>query len=102
MRKETIYILILTFLVSSCGDTLNSVKRVLTGSKADSADEFLIEKKDPLIMPPDFEDLPTPDEKSAAAEEFSIIEKNLETLIDDDASSSSSVEESIIRKIQKK
>tara|TARA_Y100000590_G_scaffold454077_1_gene600254 strand:+ start:1751 stop:2059 length:309 start_codon:yes stop_codon:yes gene_type:complete len=102
MRKETIYILILTFLISSCGDTLNSVKRGLTGAKADSSDEFLIEKKDPLILPPDFEDLPTPDEKSEAAEEFSIIEKNLETLIEDDASPSSSIEESIIRKIQKK
>ena len=102
MLKKIIYIIILTFLVTSCADTFQSVKRGLTGAKANTTDEFLVQKKDPLIIPPDFENLPTPEEKSAAAEEISIFEKNLEISIEDNSSTSSSVEDSILKKIQSK
>ena len=102
MFKKIIYIIILTFLVTSCADTFQSVKRGLTGEKANAADEFLVQKKDPLIIPPDFENLPTPEERSAAAEEISIFEKNLEISIEDNSSTSSSVEDSILKKIQSK
>ena len=102
MLKKIIYIIILTFLATSCADTFQSVKRGLTGAKANTTDEFLVQKKDPLIIPPDFENLPTPEEKSAAAEEISIFEKNLEISIEDNSSTSSSVEDSILKKIQSK
>ena len=102
MFKKIIYIIILTFLATSCADTFQSVKRGLTGEKANAADEFLVRKKDPLIIPPDFENLPTPEERSAAAEEISIFEKNLEISIEDNSSTSSSVEDSILKKIQSK
>ena len=102
MFKKIIYIIILTFLATSCADTFQSVKRGLTGAKSNAADEFLVQKKDPLIIPPDFENLPTPEEKSAAAEEISIFEKNLEISIEDNSSTSSSVEDSILKKIQSK
>ena len=102
MLKKIIYILILIFFVSSCADTFDSVKRGLTGQKSQSTDEFLVKKKDPLILPQDFENLPTPDEKTAAAEEISIFENTLETSIEDDSSTSSSVEDSILKKIQSK
>ena len=102
MHKKIIYILVLIYFVTSCADTFDSVKRGLTGSKRDAADEFLVKKKDPLILPQDFENLPTPDEKTAAAEEISIFENTLETSIEDDSSTSSSVEDSILKKIQSK
>ena len=102
MLKKIIYIIILTFFVTSCADTFSSVKRGLTGAKADSADEFLVKKKDPLILPPDYENLPTPDERIVAAEEILIFQKNLETLSEDNSSESSSVENSILKKIQLK
>jgi len=102
MFKKIVYIIILTFLATSCADTFQSVKRGLTGEKANTADEFLVQKKDPLIIPPDFENLPTPEERSAAAEEISIFEKNLEISIEDNSSTSSSVEDSILKKIQSK
>ena len=102
MLKKIIYIIILTFLATSCADTFQSVKRGLTGEKANTADEFLVEKKDPLILPPDFENLPTPDERIAAAEEYSVFEETLETTIEDNSSTSSSVEDSILKKIQSK
>jgi len=58
-------------------------------------------KKDPLILPPDYENLPIPNEE-AVTEEISTFEKNLETLIEDNSSRSSSVEDSILKKIRSK
>ena len=74
----------------------------MTGAKDTSADEFLVEKKDPLVLPPDFENLPTPEESSAALEEFSIFDKTLEISIEDNSLTPSSVEDSILKKIQSK
>ena len=99
MLKKITYILLFIFLVS-CADTFDSVKRGITGAKGETADEFLVKKKDPLILPPDFENLPTPDDAVEAKEEFSLLEKNLETSIEGDSSTSSSVENSILKKIQ--
>ena len=101
MYKRIIYILFLLIFIASC-QTFDSVKRGLTGEKRQSSDEFLIKKKDPLILPPDFEDLPLPDEVTTEAEEISNFEKTLETSIEETSSSSSSVEESILQKIRKR
>ena len=101
MHKKIVYILSLIFFTISCG-TFDSVKRGLTGAKRDTADEFLIKKKDPLILPPDFENLPTPDERSASMEEISNFEKSLETSMEETSPSSSSVEELILKKIHQK
>ena len=102
MHKKIFFILIVIFFVTSCADTFNSVKRGLTGAKRNSTDEFLIEKKDPLILPPDYENLPNPDEREIVAEEDSLFEKNLEDAIEEESSSTNSVENSILRKIQRK
>ena len=101
LKKITCIILLFVFL-TSCAGTFDSVKRGLTGAKKSSADEFLVKKKDPLILPPDYENLPTPDEKSAAAEEISNFEKSFETTLEEDSSTSSSVESSILKKIRTK
>ena len=100
MFKKIIYVIILTFFATSCAETFSSVKKGLTGAKGDTADEFLVKKKDPLILPPDYENLPTPDESIVDGEAISDFEKNLETLVEDDTSSSSSIESSILKKIQ--
>ena len=95
----------LVFFVTSCADTIGSVKRGLTGTKADSGDEFMVQKKDPLILPPDFENLPNPTEQTELEEETSSFEKILvkKTPSNEDISSSAdTVEESIIQKIRKK
>ena len=101
MYKKIIYLLLvpsIIFFVTSC----ESVKRGLTGEKMSSTDEFLIKKKDPLILPPDYENLPIPDERIAATEEISTFERNLGTLIEDSSTTSSSAEDSILKKIQSK
>ena len=52
--------------------------------KADSGEEFLIEKKDPLILPPDFSKLPKPNEQPEVVDE----EVNIISLFDGEQSSS--------------
>ena len=101
MFKKITYILLFIFLVS-CADTFDSVKRGLTGEKKSSADEFLVKKKDPLILPPDFENLPIPDEVPILLEESSIFENTLEDDGEADSSESKSAESSILKKIQSK
>ena len=101
MHKKIIYILSLIFFITSC-ETLDSVKKGLTGEKENSTDEFFIKKKDPLIIPPDFEDLPTPDELSTKTAEISDFEKDLEIAIEDNSSAAGSVEDSILKKIRSK
>ena len=102
MLKKIIYLLVLVFFAVSCADSLDSVKRGLTGQKRNSTDEFLIQKKDPLILPPDYENLPDPNEKITANKEISTFKKNLGTLIEDGPSTPNSVEDSILKKIQSK
>ena len=102
MLRKTIYIFLLFLFVASCADTFSSVKRGLTGAKKNSTDEFLVEKKDPLILPPDFENLPTPDERTTVIDENSIFKNTLEDSIEDNSSTSNSVETSILKKIQSK
>ena len=101
MYKKEINILAIIFLVTSCG-SMNTAKKALTGEKVQSTDEFLIEKKDPLILPPNYESLPKPDERIAASNEISSFEKTLGTSIEENSSTSGSVEDSILKKIQSK
>ena len=102
MFRKITYILLLFLFTGSCADTFSSVKRGLTGAKKNSTDEFLVEKKDTLILPPDFENLPIPDEGIADIEEDSIFENTLENSIEENSSASDSVENSILKKIQSK
>ena len=102
LKKKAIFLLALTFTVTSCAGSWDSVKRGLTGEKVLSTDEFLIKKKDPLVMPPDYENLPTPGERIAAKEEISDFEKYLGISIEDNSSTSGSAERSILKQIQSK
>ena len=66
-------ILSLYILVSSCG----TVKEAFTNQKKNSSDEFLVEKKSPLVMPPDYNDLPVPNTQNNSEENSN----NIESLI---------------------
>ena len=98
MYKKIIYILLFVFL-TSCADSFDSVKRGLTGAKKSSGEEFLVQKKDPLILPPDYENLPSPDEENLVLED-SIFQDTLDS--GEDSSTSTSIESSILKKIQSK
>jgi len=97
--------MMLIFLVTSCADSWSNVKRGLTGAKQKSTDEFLVQKKDPLILPPDFDSLPSPSDEEEGMEEMSSFEKTFkqESETEINASSAeSSAEDSILKQIRKK
>ena len=58
MKFENFFFLIVIFVtfISGC----SSIKDTLTGVKEQNTDEFLVKKKDPLVLPPNFNDLPKP------------------------------------------
>ena len=92
-----LYILL---LISSCG----TVKEAFTNQRKNSSEEFLVEKKSPLVMPPDYTELPIPKEmKKEKTDKNSIknliIEKQNEDL-SFDKNTNKSFEESILNKIK--
>jgi len=103
MRKKTIFLTMFIFLLNSCG-SWDSVKRGLTGAKSKSKDEFLVEKKDPLILPPDFENLPSPSDQDISQEQVSDFEKKLQETnsitAENESSGNTSTEESILKQIR--
>jgi len=58
MKKNNylIFLLIFLFLFSGCQD----VKKGISGKNIDEGEEFLVIKKNPLVVPPDFEKMPLP------------------------------------------
>ena len=96
---KIINILIIIFFVTSC-QSLQTAKKTLTGEKEFTTDEFMVKRKNPLILPPDYENLPTPEERIAAKKEISSFEKSLGTSIEDSSPSSTSTEGFILKKIQ--
>ena len=88
----------------SCG-----VGEALQGKKrSDQGDEFLIDKKNPLTMPPDFDKLPKPGEANIKSiKDIENDQSNIKNLLknnDDEnvsnSDESTSVESSILKKIK--
>ena len=61
--KLLIFFQLILFLYSC-----STVKEGFTNQKKSSSDEFLVEKKSPLVMPPDYNDLPVPDQNKETVE----------------------------------
>lgn len=105
MRKiKTIllYFTLITFLYS-CGGASDAAK-VLKNEKITNTDEFLVKKRDPLILPPDYNTLPSPNSiKESKKDNDNKINKILKLPDQSSATSTgpSSVEESIINNIRK-
>ena len=54
--KSFTFILVISILVGNC----STVKEGFINDKKKGTDEFLVQKKQPLTMPPNFEKLPLP------------------------------------------
>ena len=101
LKNFILFFLILSLY--SCG----TMKEGFTNQKKENKDEFLVEKKSPLVMPPDYDELPVPNSEITKEEKS---ENELKKLIvnnnDDNKSSSNSntlkknIEESLIEKIK--
>ena len=92
-------------LLNAC----QSAKDAFTLKKKDTVDEFLIEKKGPLTLPPDFENLPKPlgsEENDEKVENSSDEIQNILILNDkkssdtDKSTNQTSLEKSILDKIK--
>ena len=55
--------LIILFCLTSALYSCGTIKEGFTNQKKNSSDEFLVEKKSPLVMPPDYSELPVPSSK---------------------------------------
>ena len=97
----------LIFLLSSC----QSAKEGLIGGKKDNTDEFLVQKKNPLVLPPDYNDLPLPkDYKIKDDQSGKNIDNEIKKLMEseekdnvsnNDSAGDSSLEDSIIKILNK-
>ena len=97
--KFSILAILLLFILNSCG----TVREGFQNPKKNTSDEFLVEKKSPLVVPPEFNELPIPKDNkntidtndSSLKELFSDNEQNLE-----DSLSNKNLEETLLDKIK--
>ena len=93
----------LILLLTSC----STMKSAFVNEKKNNTDEFLVEKKSPLVMPPDYNDLPIPKEKIEQTDinenEFKtlITQKNQDTKSDNNEDVNKNFEELLLDKIKK-
>ena len=105
MKKISFYLIIFSILLTSC----QSIKDGLSGRKSENSDEFLVKKKNPLVMPPKFMELPEPKEKTfdeeiAAIEETDDIKNilNLEKTSNVNSKQQDSTEDFVLKQLKDK
>ena len=108
MKKHKFYIIFLSLVIilTSC----QKFSEGMTGSKrSKTSDEFLVHKKKPLVMPPDFDDMPSPKQNKQKEEELSASSESIEDLLNIkkeennesfESGNDSSLEQSILKKIK--
>ena len=99
--KKTILFISIVFLLNAC----QALKDGLEGNKkSKSAEEFLIKKKNPLVLPPDFTELPQPinsEEVKKRDDEFDLESIKNKKNQSSSLKASGSLEKTIIKKINK-
>ena len=101
--KKLNFLLILFIPLISCSG-LSDAKKVLKNEKIITTDEFLVKKRNPLVIPPKFEKVPIPgSEPKKIINEEEKIKRILNAPKDENnsTSKSSSVENSILKRIRK-
>jgi hypothetical protein len=97
--KFFIYLSLTALFITSCG----TIKEGFTNQKKNSSDEFLVEKKSPLVMPPEFNKLPLPNMENS---EENLEENRIQDLITVNKNNNNSskknkdLEDSILDKIK--
>ena len=95
-------------IILMCATLLSctSIREGMSSSK-NNTDEFLIEKKAPLVMPPDFNELPIPSNSSIENNEEGGVKKiiiksgNENSNMENSNNSEGGLEKSILEKIKK-
>ena len=101
MKKLNIILIIYFFLIS-CGGTLDDAKKVLKNEKITTTDEFLVKKRKPLIMPPNYEEVLEPNTRPQEKKEENDLRNILKIEKNESIQGrSSTTEKSILDKIKK-
>ena len=102
MKRFNLHFIFIFALLASCASVKESID-----SRKKNSDEFLVEKKSPLLMPPDYNDLPVPDSEDSKINDESNQVKELITKSNNNNSNSnksnnskSSFEKLLIEKIK--
>ena len=101
MFKNIFYLFLVLIFLNGC----QSVKETLVGNKKSNDAEFLVEKKNPLVQPPEFNKLPEPkslnkvNKEEINSKDFLDLKK-IKSNKSNDNTSSSSLEDSILKKIK--
>ena len=99
---KTLFLFCLFVFLQSCG----AVKEGFSNQKKNNTDEFLVEKKAPLVMPPNYNELPTPKVGDLSTEENKNSVKDLISITEDqksintDSKSTNTIEKSVLDKIK--
>ena len=101
MRNINLSLVFVLFL-TSCGG-LNDAGKVLRNEKVKSTDEFLVKKRAPLVLRPDYDKIPKPGSKEQIQ---SNEQENIKSIlkvpkVENNDNASSSTEESLLEKIRK-
>ena len=105
LYMHIVYLFLIIFALSGC----QSIKDGLTGKKKSNSDEFLIKKKNPLVLPPKFDELPEPkilsDKEKNSEKEIdlkAILTKqtNTSSSTSTNSNSNQSLEKNILEKIK--
>lgn len=100
--KNINFLLIILITLVSCG-SVEEAGKVLRNEKIKTTDEFLVKKRKPLILPPDYNEIPEPGNKTEnKINENEKIKKMLKSTEKNNIkNNSSSTEQSILNKIRK-
>jgi len=99
INRTILYFILILFLYS-CG-TFSDAGKTLRNEKIRTTDEFLVKKREPLTLPPDYKKLPEPGSRNSNTDNnkinkiLKIPEKQIKK------KGSSNVEQSIINQIRK-
>ena len=69
IKTILLYFILIIFL-HSCGGASDAAK-VLKNEKITNTDEFLVKKRDPLILPPEYNTLPEPNSNNKSKKTYS-------------------------------
>ena len=102
MKKFNLLSLILIAILILPG--CQTIQDGFRSQKKNSTDEFLVEKKSPLVMPPDYKKLPLPEDDMAKTNSENKIKKlvsNGEDSSKESSDTNQSLEKSLLEKIKK-
>ena len=96
-------VFVIYIFLKGCGNSWGEFKETMSGQKITNTDEFLIKKKDPLVLPPEYEKLPLP--KTGKQKKSNV--NNIETVLksnkkkNSDSNVSTDLENMILEELRK-